>query len=343
MDKLRAIEYFVRVVEAGSFAAAARALEVSPPAVTHLIAALERDLGAPLLRRSPRHLSLTPDGEQFLPACVSALEDLRAAQSRFAAHRTRASGKLVVGTQKAFGHFVAPFLATHPEVTIDLRYVTSPKDLLAARVDVMVFIGWIDDVDMVAKRAGQTRYVTCASPAYWKARGVPRDPEELRYHDCLALRSSWGAVLDVWKYQRADATRTVAPAPRMVSDDMDWMMEAAVRGAGVVRLIDLKTRPYLHEGLLQPVLGDWEGLEAPPIHVLYQRRARPSGRVRAFVEFVIRTCADLQSPPYGSGQEGIVPVPMPRWYRSNWVGSLTRRAPHRASVGETGEPLERLP
>ena len=326
MDKLRAIEYFVRVVEAGSFAAAARELEVSPPAVTHLIAALERELGVPLLRRGPRHLSLTPDGEQFLPACTTALEELRAGQARLAAHRTRASGKLVVGTQKAFGHFVAPFLATHPELTLDLRYVQNPKDPLAALVDVMVFVGWIDDIDMVAKRAGQTRYVTCASPAYWKARGVPRNPDELREHDCLALRSSWGAVLDVWKYQRDGATRTVELEPRMVCDDMDWMIEAAVRGAGVVWLIDLKTRPFLHQGLLDPVLAEWEGLEAPPIHVLYRRGARPSVRVRAFVEFVNELCADLQAQPLGSGSKGFAPVPMPRWFRSNWVGSLTRRA-----------------
>jgi len=326
MDKLRAIEYFVRVVEAGSFAAAARELEVSPPAVTHLIAALERELGVPLLRRGPRHLSLTPDGEQFLPACTTALEELRAGQARLAAHRTRASGKLVVGTQKAFGHFVAPFLATHPELTLDLRYVQNPKDPLAALVDVMVFVGWIDDIRMVAKRAGQTRYVTCASPAYWKARGVPRNPDELREHDCLALRSSWGAVLDVWKYQRDGATRTVELEPRMVCDDMDWMIEAAVRGAGVVWLIDLKTRPFLHQGLLDPVLAEWEGLEAPPIHVLYRRGARPSVRVRAFVEFVNELCADLQAQPLGSGSKGFAPVPMPRWFRSNWVGSLTRRA-----------------
>ena len=232
----------------------------------------------------------------------------------------------MVGTQKAFGHFVAPFLATHPELTLDLRYVQNPKDPLAALVDVMVFVGWIDDIDMVAKRAGQTRYVTCASPAYWKARGVPRNPDELREHDCLALRSSWGAVLDVWKYQRDGATRTVELEPRMVCDDMDWMIEAAVRGAGVVRLIDLKTRPGLHQGLLDPVLAEWEGLEAPPIHVLYRRGARPSVRVRAFVEFVNELCADLQAQPLGSGSKGFAPVPMPRWFRSNWVGSLTRRA-----------------
>jgi LysR family transcriptional regulator for bpeEF and oprC len=325
MDKLRAIEYFVRVVEAGSFAAAARSLEVSPPAVTHLISALERELGAPLLRRNSRHLSLTPDGEQFLPACSYALEELRAAQARLSVNRTRTSGKLVVGTQKAFGHLVAPFLARHPELTLDLRFVRNPNEALASAVDVLVFIGWIVDTDMIAKHTGQTRYVTCASPAYLKIHGVPQDPDELHRHDCLALRSGWGAVLDLWKYQRADQLRSVALQPRMLSDDMDWIIDAAVRGAGVLRLIDFKLRPFLEQGLLEPMLDGWEALEAPPIHVMYGRGARPSARVRAFVEFVVELCADLEAWRRGAGQSRFAPVPMPPWFRSNWVGSLTRR------------------
>lgn len=325
MDRLRAMEYFVRVVETGSFARAARALEVSPPAITHLIAALERELGTPLLRRHARHLSLTPDGEQFLPACTLALEELRAAEARLSVNRNRASGKLVVGTQKAFGHFVAPFLAEHPGLTLDLRFVRNPNDPLAAHVDVLVFIGWIEDTDMVARRTGQTRYVTCASPAYWKARGVPRDLDELRTHDSLVLRSAWGAVLDLWKYQRGEELRSVALSPRIVSDDMDWLIEAALRGAGVVRLIDLKTRPFLDQGLLEPVLDDWEALEAPPIHVMYRRGARLSARVRAFVDFVSDLCVDLEAWRRGADQTQYAPVPMPPWFRRHWVGSLTRR------------------
>jgi LysR family transcriptional regulator, regulator for bpeEF and oprC len=252
-------------------------------------------------------------------------------------NRTRASGKLVVGMQKAFGHFVAPFLAHHPGLTLDLRFVRNPKDPLASLVDVLVFIGWIENIDMVAKRTGQTRYVTCASPAYLKAHGSPQDPDELRGHDSLALRSAWGAVLDLWKYQRREEVRSVALEPRIVSDDMDWMIEAAVRGAGVVRLIDLKTRPFLEQGLLEPVLGDWEALEAPPIHVMYRRGSRPSARVRAFVDFVSEVCANLEAWRRGAGQTRFAPVPMPLWFRSNWVGSLNRRAPPRT------KSLDRLP
>ena len=329
MDKLRAIEYLVRVVEAGSFAAAARELDVSPPAVTQLIAALERKLGTQLLQRDSRGVRLTADGEVFIPACSTALAELWGAEARLSVNRTRASGKLVVGMQRRTGQamasFIARFLAAHPGITLDLRVVPNPKAPMAALVDVLIFVGWLEDVDMVAKRVAQTRYVTCASPDYWRAHGMPSDPDELRTHNCLAFRSPWGAVLDVWKYRRGDELRSVALEPSIVSEDLDWAATLAAQGAGVLRLVDLHTQDYFDQGLLQPVLGDWEALEAPPVHVLYRRGSRPTARLRAFVDFTTELFENLDAarPDPGNGKGR--PAPMPSWFRTNWVGSLTRR------------------
>ena len=331
MDKLRAMEYLVRVVEAGSFAAAARELDVSPPAVTKLISALEHELGTPLLRRNSRHLSLTSDGEQFFPVCASALEDLRAAEARLAVNRTGASGKLIVGMPTIVGeHLVAPFLPEflrrHPELTFDLRVVNFPTERSAALVDVLLLIGWPEASDMVAKCIAQTRFVTCASPAYWQVRGIPRDPNELLSHDCLAHRSPRGVVLDLWKYRRGDEVRSVAVEPRIVSDERDWMVQAALRGLGVVRLTDVISGPLLEQGVLQAALEDWEGLEAPPLYVLYRRGMRSSTRVRAFVDFVTALFADLETSRRGAWQTKASAEPMPAWWRSKWVGPLSRRA-----------------
>lgn len=339
MDRLRAMEYLVRVVAAGGFARAARELDVSPPAVTKLVAALERDLGTRLLRRDSRRLSLTPDGEQFLPVCAAALADLRAAEAGLSVNRTRASGKLTVGMARVVAPCVTPFLpqflAQHPEMTLDLRVVQHPKEPLAALVDVLLFIGWLDDTDMVAKRIAQTRFVTCAAPAYWRARGRPRDPAELQAHDCLAFRLAKGTVLDLWKYRRGEALRTVAVEPRVVSDDREWITTAAIRGAGVVRVSDLTNRPLLEQGLLEPVLADWEALEPPPIHVLYRRGSRPSARVRAFVDFAAAVFADLEASRAGADGPRPAPVPMPAWFRSNWAGPLARRARSGAPPAES--------
>jgi LysR family transcriptional regulator, regulator for bpeEF and oprC len=336
MDRLRAMEYLVRVVEAGGFAAAARDLDVSPSAVTQLIAALERELGAQLLRRDSRHLSLTPDGEHFLPACTNALAELRAAEARLSVNRTRASGKLVVGMQRRTGQAVAPFiadfLAAHPGISLDLRVVPNPKVVSAALVDVLIFVGWLEDTDMIAKRIAQTRYVTCSSPAYWQARGVPRDPDDLRGHTCLTFRSPWGAVLDLWKYQRGGEVRNVPVEARIVSEDLDWAATLGAHGGGVLRVVDLHTRSYFEQGLLQPVLQDWEALEAPPVHVMYRRGARTSARVRAFVNFVTELFPTFEaSRPI---ERNVAPVPMPSWFRQNWAGSLTRRVRPRADSAD---------
>jgi DNA-binding transcriptional LysR family regulator len=321
MDRLRAVEYFVRVVEAGSFAAAARELDVSPPAVTKLIAALERELGAPLLRRNSRHISLTPDGEVFLPGCVSALGELQAAAASLSTNRIRASGKLVVGMARVVGRCMAPlladFLVHHPGITLDLRVVQKPKAPLAALVDVLVVVGWLEDTDMVAKRVMQTKFVTCAAPAYWEARGVPRDPGELHGHSCLAFRTPFDVVLDLWKYQRGDDTRSVAIEPAIVADDPEWMLAAAVRGAGVVRATDLA--PEIQQGLLEPVLHDWEALEAPPIYAMYRRR--PPARVRVFVDFLTEVLANLEAARRGETRLN----PMPAYFRQKWIGPLSRR------------------
>jgi DNA-binding transcriptional LysR family regulator len=335
MDKLRAMQYFIRVVEAGSFAAAARQLEVSPPAVTHLVAAFERELGVRLLRRSSRKLSLTVEGEQFFPACAAALNDLRLAEARLTGNQGKASGKLVIGTQKAFGSMIAPFLARFPNLDVDLRFVRNPKDPAASLVDVLVFLGWIKDVDLVARKCLQTRYVTCASPAYWQTRGVVRTPNELKEHDCLSFRSGWGVVLDVWKYRLGTDVQEVALKPRLVSDDIDWMIEAAIRGAGVIRLIDLKMRPYIEQGLLTPALTDWDALEAPEIHVLYPAGARRSARVGAFVAYVMEVCAEFEQWRERRGARMPSPESMPFWFQSGWVGSLTRaRTMARGSHGD---------
>jgi len=165
------------------------------------------------------------------------------------------------------------------------------------------------------------KFVTCASPAYWKARGIPQDPEELRGHDCLAFRTPFDVVLDLWKYQRGDDVRSVAVEPRVVADDADWTVEAAVRGAGVVRVGDFARE--LQQGLLEPVLHDWQALEAPPIYVMYRRRS--PARVRVFVDFLTEVFANLEASRPGSGKTRLDPVPMPAYFRQKWIGPLSRR------------------
>jgi DNA-binding transcriptional LysR family regulator len=325
MDRLRAMEYLVRVVEAGSFTAGARELGVSPPAVTHMINALEHELGVALLRRG-RHLALTGDGEQFLAAATRILTEMRAAEARLSVNKTRSSGKLVVGIGRTVAPTLAPFLPkflrAHPGLMLDVRIVQNPT---AAPVDAAVFVGWIGDADMVAKRIAQTRFMTVAAPSYWARHGHPQQPEDLRAHVCLAYRSHWGPVLDVWKYQLGGEVKSVALAPAFVSEDLNSILAMAAGGVGVMRVADLLAWNFLEQRLVEPALDEWHALEAPAIYVMYRRNARQSARVRAFVEFVSETFAALEAARKGTGHAKLDPAPMPPWFRSR-AASLTRRA-----------------
>lgn len=319
MDKLRGMEYLVRVVQAGSFAAAARELDVSPSAVTQMIAALERKLGATLLVRGSKGVTLTPDGERYHRSCGQALAELRAAESDLRGARNRLSGLLVVGMATRIArNCIVPelprFLARHPELSIDIRAVHSSDEPAAAVVDVMLVSAWQHYEDLVERFVAQLRHVTCAAPSYWRRRGMPRTPQELREHVTLAWRTSQAVVMDTWRYRRDEEVQTVTLKPRVVSDDRDSSIDLAVRGVGVVRVGDLIAWPHLQNRALEPALTDWEGLDAPPVRLLYRRSAATSARVRAFAAFVEDVFRRLKAQRRAAGYAEPQPQPTPEWF-----------------------------
>ncbi len=329
MDKLRAIEYFVRVVEAGSFSAAARQLEVSPPAVSKLIAALERELGTTLLHRDSRRVVLTADGDRYLQTCARALAGLREAESEIASGRTRASGKLVVGLSRMLGPnclmpFLPEFLRRYPDIELDIRAVHYPQEPLAAKCDVLVLIGWGEEPDWIMRTIAWNRLLAAAAPHYWSEHGEPGDPDDLLRHRCVAFRLPRGVVYDQWKFRRGDESRSVAVNPFLIADDRDASLQAVVAGAGVMWVSDLTVMPFLRRGELQPALTDWVGLEAPPIRLHYRRGGRNSAKVRAFSDFVAEVFERLEASRGASA-----PVPLegstPAWFVANHVGGLAGR------------------
>src|SRR5688572_12167884 len=268
MDKLRAMEYLVRVVEAGSFAEAARELDVSPPAVTKMIAALEHELGTALLRRGGRRLTLTPEGMQYYRVSARTVADLHAAEDDMRSRRRRVSGVLVVGMADRIARNcimpeLGPFLARHPDLQVDVRRVHATNEAVASEVDVLLILSWQHYEDWMSRDIAQTRLLTCASPAYWREHGMPNDPDELRSHTTLVYRSSHGIVLDTAKYQRGNMVKSITLKPRVICDDYDARLAAAIQGCGVIVASDLTMWPLISQGVLVPALRDWRMLEAP--------------------------------------------------------------------------------
>lgn len=316
MDKLRAIQYFAAAAERGSFGAAARALEVSTPAVTKLVASLERSLGVVLFHRTPRGLSLTADGERYYDATRSLASELRELEQRLGSTAGKLRGTLTVGMGSHLAmNCVLPklpdFLDLHPELDVVLKPIASVQELGAEKLDVALLSGWPPNRDVVVRKLAQTRLAVCASPSYWARHGMPQGPEGLREHHCLIIRSSGGTLLDRWIFEKGGERCTVDVRSRLFSDDRLWLAAAACAGAGVIRIADLNLGRYLSSGALVPALTDWECLEAPIIFAAYARKQRQSRLVRAFVEFLTELFGELERARAGSRRPL---VPRPEWF-----------------------------
>lgn len=316
MDKLRAMQYFAAAAERGSFGAAARALDVSSPAITKLVASLERSLGVVLFHRTARGLSLTADGERYYDAAQGIISELHELEQRIGSASGSLRGTLTIGSGSHLAtNCVLPqltnFLARHPELEVVLKPIASVQDLAAQKLDVALLSGWPPERDVVVRKLAQTRLVVCASPEYWARHGIPETPDALREHHCLIVRSSGGTLLDRWLFEKGGERRTVDVRSRLFSDDRLWLAEAACAGAGVIRIADLNLGRYLSSGALRPALTDWECLEAPIIFAAYARRQRQSRLLRAFLDFLAELFADLERKRAGVPRPV---VPKPEWF-----------------------------
>ena len=329
MDRLRGIEYFVSAAELGSISAAADALGVSPPAVSKLLAALESRLRIPLFTRTRRGILLTRDGENYLARCRKILDDLESAEAALTVPAQSPRGTLVVGMPPNLATYcIAPalhrFRGRFPEIIIHLRRAYRDSDLAAQGLDVLLALAWLGKDDLIASRLAQTRFLICAAPAYWARAGAPQVPADLTTHDCLVYRIPEATVLDKWTFARGEERSAVQLRPKAVCDEQGWLITAALNGAGVVRAVDLTVQHHLERGELVPALLDWEGCEAPPIHVIYRKVQRRNERVRAFVQFVRDLFLELESGRLPRTNSAPRIAPKPEWWGRRSVHSAGR-------------------
>lgn len=289
MDRLDAFATFAAVADAGGFSAAARKLRLSPAAVTRSVAALEAELGTQLFRRTTRVVALTDEGARFLVSAKRILADTEASMAglREVDHALR--GNLVVTAPVMFGNlYVAPvllsFLRRHPHIQARSFLADRVVDLVAEGVDVAVRIAHLKDSSFRAAKVGAVRRVLVASPGYLAARGTPSQLRDLRDHDTIAF-----AIAEPpreWTFTRGRSTRRVAIEPRLVTNNTETSLRAAVAGRGITRALSYQVASDVRAGRLVVLLPE---LEPPPIpvHVVHAAGAEPPHRVRAFVDFTV--------------------------------------------------------
>ena len=286
MDKLGAMQTFVRIVEAGSLTRAAASLETSLPTVVRTLAGLERDLGVSLLKRTTRRIHLTDEGSQYLVRCRDILAATQEAEALLTARRTEPVGKLSVTASVLFGRrHLAPilydFLLRHPKVTADVLFVDRVVNLIEEGVDVAIRIAHLRDSSIIAIPVGRVRRVVCASENYLRKYGAPQTPDDLREHLCvrhlgLVPRSEW--------HFRVGSREVSVPINSVVtSNDIDGAVDACIDGLGLGMFLSYMVAPYRKSGRLKYVLENIEN-EPVPVQVVYAQSRLMSSRVRAFVD-----------------------------------------------------------
>lgn len=301
MDRFHAMRVFTQVVESGSFAGAAARLSLSTSAVSRHVGDLEAHLQTRLLNRTTRRLSLTETGAAFHGRCVQLLQDLEEAELEAARAAVEPRGTIRVTSAVTFGirHLapeIARFLAAHPGVKFDVELSDRTVDLVDEGFDLAVRVGGTGGENLVARRLCDTRILPCASPAYLKAHGTPRTPEDLKAHNCFTYEYS--TPRNAWRFfDRAGAERIVHVSGTLHSNNGDLSVEAAALGLGIAFEPAFIAGPDIRAGRLVPLLQDY--LAPPlPIHAIYPTRRHLSAKVRVFVDFLAeRFSASLDRAP----------------------------------------------
>ena len=288
MDRLQALQVFVAVADKGGFAPAARALAMSPPAVTRAVAGLEARLGTRLFRRTTRSVQLTESGARFLLDCRRILADLAEAEDAAAGSHAAPRGTLRITAPVLFGRmFVTPilteFLDRYPMVDAEALLLDRVVNLMDEGLDVAIRIGHLPDSSLTAVRVGSVRLVTFGTPEYLRKHGTPRRPDALAAHRLVRSHALGGG--DVWRYD--DAGHEIAiPAPsRLRINTNDAVIEAVLRGWGLSRLLSYQVAPHVRDGRLRTVLADFEPPPLP-IHIVHQEGRLVSAKLRTFVDFM---------------------------------------------------------
>lgn len=288
-DEILAMVFFARVVEEQSFTRAAAKLGVSKSVVSTRIAALEHQLQVPLLHRTTRQLSLTPEGRALFERCARVVAAADEASLAAASTGNVPRGLLRVNAPVAFGQEylaepMATYLERHREVRLQLSLEDKMVDLVQEGVDVALRISpGLADASLVAKKLGVDRTVLCAAPSYLERRGVPRSPDELLHHDCLIY--SLLRVRDEWRFREGRGAPYSPPLEGRFSAASGAMLRrAALAGMGLAVLPIFMVARDLASGALLPVLEEQFVAVELGIYAVYPQSKRPPSKVRAFIE-----------------------------------------------------------
>jgi LysR family transcriptional regulator, regulator for bpeEF and oprC len=288
MDRLDAMQLFVRVADSGSFSKAAISSGVSQSTVSKQIAAIESRLGVQLLRRTTRGLSVTEAGQQYYESILQLIEAVDAAEARVGHAQVAPTGVLRVAISAAFGRFfvlpyLSEFFALYPEMTIDFDISERHANLVEDGIDVAIRIGALSDSSLVARRIGGVRFATVGTPAYFERYGVPQHPRDIETMPCVVFM--FQGASRAWRFAENGGPLVVDGKPVIRTNDAEHIRGSVLAGLGMGHNPGWLYARDIAEGRLQQVLAGYSPL-AFPISAVSPAGRRQTRKAQVFTEFL---------------------------------------------------------
>lgn len=290
MKDLNSLRVFLRVAQLKSFKAAAASLGLTSSAVSKAITRLESEVGVGLLQRTTRSVGLTEDGAAFFENCKQILGEIERAETLLDRAAVGPYGRLRVHMTDGFGRRVvmpllSRFLGDYPSLSVSAEMSDRVVDLANEGFDVDIQIGEVADSRVVARRLGHVRFVTCASPGYLAAHGVPRTPEDLARHNCLAYARMHTGRLREWWFQENGRVYGKTVSGTLNANNSEALLVAAISGLGIANVSHFIAREAIAAGQVKPILTRYTA-PGPPVHAVYLKSQNVAPKVRAFVDFL---------------------------------------------------------
>lgn len=298
MDRLWAMNVFVRVAECGSFSGAATALNMANASVTTCIRNLERHLNVTLIHRDTRRLQLSEEGRMFLVRARQVLQSVEDAETEVQTHLGELRGPLHIEMPISIGHaLLCPQMPTfaerHPEISTAITLTNQPHHVIERAIDVAIRMDRVEDESLVARPIYEARYVLCCTPQL--AEQLPGHPADLDPRRCMGMLAEERRYANAWQLEREGTQLTIKPQGALSFNSSDALIVAALKGAGLVHILDVFANRYLASGELVQVYPDWNTAVKTFYAVMAQPRAG-SAKVRAFIDF-LREVLDSERRP----------------------------------------------
>ena len=296
MDKLQAMQVFVRVVETGGVTRAADSLGVPKATATTLIQKLEAVLGVRLLNRTTRRVSVTPDGAAYYDRCLAILSLVRDTEESLGQQHATPRGRLRVDVptlmaRSVFVPALPRFFARYPDIELALASSERRADLIEEGIDCAVWSGEIEESNFVARRVGFLYFGTCAAPSYIAKYGRPEHPDDLVRHRCINHFSPRTGRISDWVFSKNGVRVQTSLRGNVALEDENSYVAAAEAGLGIAQIPAFVLKESMERGSLDLLLGDWFP-EPSALYVVYPQHRHLSGRIRVFVDWVAQMLGD---------------------------------------------------